>query len=266
VAVFDLDSTLLDNRPRQARILREYGAAAGVATLLAARPEHWQGWDLRVALANAGLSPAEVERHAAPARRFWAARFFTSEHCREDVPVPGAPAYVRAMAAAGARIVYVTGRPERMLDGTLDVLRREGFPPPDGGRVALLMKPGADLGDDEWKAMARPRIAALGPVVAAFDNEPAHVNLYAEAWPGAACVHVDTDHSPRPIAVLDRVPSVADLRREAGGAADLRDQRSASWTSSGTSGASPPPPRMLTTGDDAARTTEPSGRDGPSPQ
>ena len=31
VVVFDLDSTLLDNRPRQARILREFGAQNGIA-------------------------------------------------------------------------------------------------------------------------------------------------------------------------------------------------------------------------------------------
>ena len=41
------------------------------------------------------------------------------------------------------------------------------------------------------------------------------------------------------------------------------DHRSASCTSSGTTGARPPPPRMLTMGEAAARTTEPSARDGP---
>ena len=35
VVVFDLDSTLLDNRPRQARILREFGAARGIPALAA---------------------------------------------------------------------------------------------------------------------------------------------------------------------------------------------------------------------------------------
>ena len=37
VVVFDLDSTLLDNKPRQARILREFGTAHGIAALAAAR-------------------------------------------------------------------------------------------------------------------------------------------------------------------------------------------------------------------------------------
>jgi len=261
--VFDLDSTLLDNCPRQARIVQEYGRAAGLPALLRVTPGDCRGWDLRVALRSAGLSPRAVEAHEPPLRRFWAERFFTSEHCREDVPVGGAPAFVRAMAAAGARIVYVSGRPERMRLGTLDTLDRHGFPAPDGDRVRLLLKPDAAQADDAWKAEACARVTSLGPVIAAFDNEPAHVNLYAEAWPQALCVHLDTDHSPRPIAVLARVPSVPDLRLAPPGAPA---QRSASRTSSGTSGASPPPPRMFTTGEEAARTTEPPGREGPSPQ
>lgn len=211
VVVFDLDSTLLDNRPRQARILREYGALAGVPALAGARPEHWTSWDLAEALANAGLAPGEVAHHLLPARRFWGQRFFTSQYCREDGVVPGAPAFVRRVAEAGAQVAYVTGRPGRMEAGTLDVLRREGLPLPDGARVHLYLKPDAPLGDDEWKSLAAARVAALGPVVAAFDNEPAHVNGYALAFPAALCVHLDTDHSPRPIAVLPQVPSIADF-------------------------------------------------------
>ncbi len=213
VAVFDLDSTLLDNRPRQARILREYGARAGLPALLGAAADRWQGCDLADALRGAGLPPAEVARHLLPARRFWGARFFTSEYCREDVPIPGAPAFVRDLAGAGAQVAYVTGRPRGMEAGTLDVFRAAGLPLPEGRRAHLPMKPKAPLGDDESKALAAARVAALGPVVAAFDNEPAHVNGYAMAWPGALCVHLDTDHSPRPIEVLPHVPSIADFRR-----------------------------------------------------
>ena len=74
------------------------------------------------------------------------------------------------------------------------------------------MNPHAGLDDDGWKALAREELARLGPVVAAFDNEPAHVNAYADAWPDALCVHLDTDHSGRPVEVLRRVPSVLDFR------------------------------------------------------
>jgi hypothetical protein len=213
VAVFDLDSTLLDNRPRQARILREYGAWARLPALAGSRPEHWTSWDLGEAMRSAGATPAEVARHLPAARRFWGARFFTSAYCRDDRPVPGAPEFVREVLAAGAVVAYLTGRPVRMEAGTLESFRRFGFPVPEGDRVRLLMKPEAPLDDDEWKEVAAAQVGLLGPVVAAFDNEPAHVNGYALAWPGALCVHLDTDHSGRLIEVLARVPSVADFRR-----------------------------------------------------
>jgi beta-phosphoglucomutase-like phosphatase (HAD superfamily) len=212
VAVLDLDATLLDNRPRQARIAQDYGRMAGMPPLLGACPEHWSGWDLEAGLVAAGVSSSDARRHRARFRRFWAERFFTSAYCSLDVPMPGAPAFVRALAAAGARIAYVTGRPSRMEDGTLHVLQRHGFPLPDGVRTRLLMKPGEDLGDDAWKEIARAAVDAFGPVVLAFDNEPAHVNAYARAWPEALAVHLDTDHSPRPVEVLAWVPSVADFR------------------------------------------------------
>jgi hypothetical protein len=145
-------------------------------------------------------------------RRFWEERFFTSALCRHDLPVPGASDFVNAVLACGARIAYVTGRPAAMEEGTLEVLGRFGFPLPDGKRAWLFMKPGEALRDDAWKAIARDAVDAIGPVVLAFDNEPAHVNAYARAWRRALAVHVDTDHSGRPIEVDEAIPSVADLR------------------------------------------------------
>ncbi|HYG67332.1 MAG TPA: hypothetical protein VD838_06720 [Anaeromyxobacteraceae bacterium] len=211
VCVFDLDSTLFDNRPRQARILADYGASVGEPLLLDARPEHFQGWDLGAALARAGLDPDAARAHLAPFRRFWDEWFFTSAYCRLDEAIPGAPAFVRATAAMGARIAYVTGRPEGMRNGTLAAFRRTGFPLPDGARVVLLMKDVRELGDDAWKRRACDAISSLGPVVAVFDNEPAHVNAYAERWPEAIAVHLDTDHSGRAVEVLERIPSIADF-------------------------------------------------------
>jgi hypothetical protein len=74
------------------------------------------------------------------------------------------------------------------------------------------MKPGDGLSDDAWKALAREAVDDLGRVVLAFDNEPSHVNAYARAWPSALVVHLDTDHSPRPVEVLPAIPSIADFR------------------------------------------------------
>src|SRR3954469_15047837 len=74
VVVFDLDSTLLDNRPRQARILREFGELHGLPKLAATRPEHFDSWDLARAMRHTGFEA--VERWAGQARRFWRERFF----------------------------------------------------------------------------------------------------------------------------------------------------------------------------------------------
>jgi hypothetical protein len=213
VVICDLDSTLLDNRPRLARILQDYGRTAGVPELTDTRPEHWQGWSLERALRNAGLAPEQVEAHAGPARRYFAEWFFTSAYCRLDVPVPGAPSYARALVAAGGLLAYVSGRPRGMEAGTRESFRAHGFPVPDGRTVHLFLKPRRELSDDDWKLEAARLVDRLGPAVAAFDNEPLHVNAYAEWWPGAAVVHLETDDSGRSIEVLPRVPSVRDFRR-----------------------------------------------------
>ena len=211
VAVFDLDSTLVDNRPRQARVLQDYGRTAGVPELLAARPEHWRSWSLAEALANLGLSPAFIEQHLGPARAFWREWFFTSAYCRLDVPVPGAPAFVAGVLRAGAQVAYVSGRPRAMEDGTRATFRLHGFPLPDGDRVNLFLKPSRELHDDAWKLEAIALVDRLGPVALAFDNEPTHVNAYAAAWPDALVVHLDRDHSERPVEVREGIPGVVDF-------------------------------------------------------
>lgn len=210
VLVFDLDSTLLDNRPRQARILAAYGARTGEPRLAASRPDHWRGWDAAVAMRAAGLAPEEIARHLPAYRAFWLERFFTSEACAVDEPLPGAAAFLAAVRQAGAQVAYVTGRPGEMAEGTLAAFARAAFPRPDGRQVHLLLRPDEFTGDDAWKEAAVARVERLGRPEAAFDNEPLHVNGYARAWPRALVVHLDTDHSNRPIAILDRVPSIRD--------------------------------------------------------
>jgi beta-phosphoglucomutase-like phosphatase (HAD superfamily) len=214
VAVFDLDSTIIDNRPRQVRILQEYGRAVGLPALAAAGPEVLDGWSLERALRRAGVPESRVGIEGERLRRFWEERFFTDALCRLDVAMPGASAFVRAVRDAQVRIAYVTGRPMKMEDGTREVLARFGFPLPDDETTWLFMKPGEALGDDAWKAIARDAVDALGEVVLAFDNEPAHVNAYARAWRRAVVVHLDTDHSERAIAVDAAIPSVADFAME----------------------------------------------------
>ncbi len=212
VVVFDLDSTLFDNRPRQVRILREFGSARGIECLARNRLEHWPtGWQMRAALVNSGLSEDEALRLLPEAREYWGEHFFTSEYCVEDVPVAGAPEYVAALAATGVQVAYVSGRPRTSMEkGTLESLRRHGLPLPGPG-IHLHLKPDLFADDDGFKLENIPALRALGDVVAAFDNEPAHLNLYRTAFPSALVVRLLTDHSGRPIPLLPGMLEVLDF-------------------------------------------------------
>jgi hypothetical protein len=214
VVVFDLDSTVLDNKPRQARILREFGAAHGIAKLMAVRNEHWVDWSITRAMANAGLDDVEVARWGEAAKQFWRERFFTSEYCRDDEPIAGAHDYLAAVASAGGFIAYCTGRHEPMRAGTVDNFARLGYPLP-GASVQLLMKPVFELSDDDWKLEAFARLKQLGAVVGVFDNEPTHVNGYRAGFPDATVVHLATDDSGRPVQLAEGVVSIKDFLRRA---------------------------------------------------
>jgi hypothetical protein len=207
VVVFDLDSTLLDNRPRQAQILREYGGRAHLDILQLVRPMHFTSWDLRDAMRAVGMSEALIAEHAEPAKAYWRETFFTSLYCAVDDATPGAPAYVARLCGTNVRIVYCTGRHEEMRRGSLECFARVGLPL-EGPNVTLLMKPVADQSDDAWKEEAYARLRQLGEVIAAFDNEPTHVNGYRRGFPQALCVHLDTDHSGREVTLLDGIVSV----------------------------------------------------------
>jgi hypothetical protein len=210
VVVFDLDSTLLDNRPRQARIVREYGASHGRPALSACRPEHFDsGWNLRAALIRCGIPAPEVEGFFPDFRRFWQERFFTSEYCLDDVAVRGASAYVQRLAQTGTQIRYVTGRHEGMRPGTETAMRREGLPLAAPGRsISLIMKPDQAMDDDDFKRQAHVELGNLGSVIAAFDNEPIHANDYRTRFPDAWVVHLATDHSGRSAELLEGVQSI----------------------------------------------------------
>ncbi|MGQ0508069.1 MAG: HAD family acid phosphatase [Myxococcaceae bacterium] len=208
VVVFDLDSTLFDNRPRQARILREFGKLRDLATLTICTAEHWSsGWDMKVAMLNCGLGQTDVDRVYEDARKFWMERFFTSEYCADDVAIEGAVDFIKAMVATGIQLCYVTGRHEDMRLGTVKAMQTAGMVTP-GNNVQLIMKPSFDVHDDDFKRQAHTRVAALGTVVAAFDNEPTHVNDYRLKFPEAIIIHVATDHSGRPVELLEGITSV----------------------------------------------------------
>ena len=213
-AAFDLDSTLLLNHLRQARIVREYGQAHGDARLARCGPEAIVSWDLRDSARLCGLPAGEAEAVYPALKEFWRERFFTSAYCREDLPVAGARDFLARVLERGGELLYITGRHQEMGEGTIESFRNAGFPVPDGGRVQLWLKPRLADDDDRWKEICHDRLLSMRGIACAFDNEPTHVNAYKRSFPDAVVVHLDTDHSRRPVEVLPSIPSIADFRMD----------------------------------------------------
>ena len=210
-AAFDLDSTILINKARQARIVREYGAQIGDSHLAACPPEAVISWDLRDTARLCGLTEEEAERIYPALKEFWRERFFTSEYCKDDTPVAGARDFLQRVLQAGGEILYITGRHEEMGRGTVESFRRAGFPLPDGQNIQLWLKPLLADDDDAWKEICNRRLVEMRGIACAFDNEPTHVNTYKRSFPKAVVVHLDTDHSRRPVEILPDIPSIHDF-------------------------------------------------------
>lgn len=216
VVVFDLDGTVMDNRPRVVAILRELAeewrrkhpeAAARIAE---AQPEHivygFQDNLRRFGVLDEALHSFGFE--------FWKARFFNDPHIRHDVEVPGARDFVRACHEAGATVVYLTGRDlPNMALGSFASLRDLGFPIGVIGSE-LVVKPAFEIPDTEFKRGVAPALSRLGRVIAAFDNEAANCNLFVEHHPACASVFLDTQCAPNPPPLDPRVKVIHSFERE----------------------------------------------------
>ena len=213
--IFDLDSTLFDNRPRQVKILREFGEHKQVPALVANQIHHWQsGWDMHGAMVSAGLPPEQAAELLPEAKDFWRERFFTSSYSEHDVEIRGAADFLRDLLPTHVQILYLTGRHEGMRAGSVKAMELCGMPVPDESKgIRLMMKPTLEENDDGFKDRAVAAVLRLGQVIAAFDNEPTHANGYRRSFPEAKVVHLATDHSGRPVPLLDGIVSIPDFRR-----------------------------------------------------
>ena len=214
VVVFDLDGTLMDNRPRTLAILRELAfelkneAHSAAEVFAAARAEHL-AYLLGDTLRKLGLEHPEL---ATRAEAYWKSRFFSDEYLKHDVAIEGAVEFAKACYAAGAVLVYFTGRDLPLMGlGSFQSLRDLGFPIGIVG-TELVCKPDAKIPDELFKREEGPKLLRVGRVVAAFDNEPGNCNAFREMNPEAEVVFVDTQHLPGAPPLDSGVHIVADFR------------------------------------------------------
>jgi len=215
VVVFDLDGTLMDNRPRTCAILRELADAwsaqepEAARRLAAAQPSQLR-YLLTDSLARLGVTRTELVREA---EIFWRERFFADDYLRYDVEVSGAAAFAGECYARGAVLVYFTGRDLPMMGvGSFASLRDLGFPIGLPG-TELVLKADANMPDEAFKRQVGPDLARVGRVIAIFDNEPGNCNVLGGAYPDADTVLVDTQHLPGAPPLAANVKVVQDFLR-----------------------------------------------------
>ena len=214
VAVFDLDGTLMDNRPRSVAIFRELADAwmhrhpEEARAIRKSRPDEL-AYAVTDSLTRLGVRTSELLEEATS---FWKERFFRDAYLVHDIAIAGAPAFVHELYRAGANIVYLTGRDLPLMGlGSWTSLRDLGFPIGVVG-TELVCKPDAAIHDETYKRDIAPALARVGEVFAAFDNEPGNCNVFRRQFPSCASVLLDTQHASGAPPIDDGVLCIKDFR------------------------------------------------------
>ena len=208
VVVFDLDSTLLNNAPRNRAIIEEFAREEGskevdfVKAVSVMKDEH-MAYALEDTMKNIGVTDKKIIKEL---KNVWYKKFFTDKYVVLDSVYDGAVDYVKKLHSKGVKVVYLTGRDTPDMEkGTIKSLKDLGFPFGDTNAV-LLTKPEKPIKDDDFKKTASADILKMGKVIASFDNEPKNVNLFKEVFPGALVVFIETNHNPKAVPVDKTIP------------------------------------------------------------
>lgn len=210
IVVFNIDGCVLDNRPRSQAILRDFVASSetysAISDSVQAIGIEEIDYFVVDSFRGAGIHNLFILESAL---KFWSENFFSNKYVRHDMPVGGAVGYINRLHDAGALIVYISGRgAPNMWEGTTASLQQCGFPV-GTSRTLLVMKPTPREDNIEYKRREYARIARLGRVIGAFENDPRAGEAMARAFPQADIVLVRRPH-PRAEARLppDRTATI----------------------------------------------------------
>lgn len=199
VFLFDLDSTLLDTRPRQVAILRAWAAREGKTELSGLAVDHFQSWDFRETLKRAGVKISEIPALEKLVKKAWRKGFWSPRNLVYDLPLPGASALVRRIHAKGAIVAYL-GRRSTQEKATLASLERFGFPLDERAVLVCDVVEEVEGGRKARNKAARAaheaaltKAAGLGAVVACLENEGPKIDALRTRFPDAMGIHVRTD-------------------------------------------------------------------------
>lgn len=193
LAVFDLDSTLFNVSTRTQKILNEFAQLHKIERLYDVEVK-LEDWGVKEAVLRAGFSIENDIEILKNLRDFWSERFFTSEYLHYDVPYAGAISFVQELAETGCEIKYLTGRDhKRMRKGTLEVLKKWGFPYSEEN---VFLKPEKAQDDELFKNDWFSQLNHTDyKKIFFFENEPVNVNAIVASCPEVEIIFLDTTHA-----------------------------------------------------------------------
>lgn len=193
MAVFDLDSTLFNVSTRTQKIISEFADIHRIEQLknIEVKP---QDWGIKEAVLRSGFSLETDMELLQSLRNFWSERFFTGDYLHYDVPYEGAISFVQELNDTGCEIIYLTGRNQnRMYKGTLDVLKKWGFPVKENH---LFLKPSSEVEDEDFKNDWFKKLNHTKyKKIFYFENEPVNVNAILTSCPEVEIIFLDTTHA-----------------------------------------------------------------------
>ncbi len=201
--LLDLDSTLYEVGPRNVQILKRVTEALDVPPQVKQAMQGLSsekvGYSLKDTWRNLNLCLEDRDLTLARERieNEWRKAFFSNAYLQHDVAYTGVLPFAQTLYELGAELVYLTGRDAPAMEaGTIDCLRRDGFPL--GHRTHLRMKSHRSIDDVEHKRGAALELAEKGTVVASLENEPRNFAALFQTFPQAIHVFVDTICSDKP--------------------------------------------------------------------
>lgn len=143
--VFDIDDTLADTRGRTLALAKAFDKQRGTKAFA------------KLTLSKVGKSAKDTcaalgldEKTTKAFTGYWNANFFAGGSFDKDLPIARTIELAKQAKAAGAEVVYLTGRTETAREGTRAQLQRLGLP--DADDAHLVLKPKASVKTAEWKS------------------------------------------------------------------------------------------------------------------
>lgn len=197
--VFDLDNTLFDTRARTLAAAKAFDAHNGTRHFAAATLDS-MGRDGRATAAAMGLDPDTAAAFGA----FWDQAFWSADNLQHDLPIDATVKLARQAKAAGAQVVYLTGRVADLHDASMAQLVAHGLP--DADAAHLFCKPDVSVRTAPFKTDLLNSWATQGHVAWFVTEGRRDIHHVQDNAPNIPCLLLDCSMEGSGLPVSPQTP------------------------------------------------------------